>query len=317
MQGLDARVHDLAINSIMPLEPVSTDSGDIREVARKIVSAKKADRSVILMAGGHIIRAGVQKYIIDLMEQGYLSAIAVNGSGMIHDYEFALIGATTENVARYIKAGEFGLWKETGGLNNIINRAYRKDPRIGMGHAVGKAIWEGDFPYKSVSLFAAAYRLGVPVTVHVGIGYDIIHEHPNCNGAATGALSYNDFLVFASHVQNLEGGVVMNFGSAVMGPEVYLKALSMARNVAKQKGKSIRKFTTLVCDLHALRGNFKVEPSKETVEYFFRPWKTMLARTVADGGESHYVQGRHEETIPALWTHIVGAQGRNDSRRKK
>jgi hypothetical protein len=251
------------------------------------------------------------------MEKGRLSGIAMNGSGMIHDYEFALIGATTESVARYIKAGEFGLWKETGGLNDIINKAYRKNRHIGMGYAVGKAIGEGDFPYKSVSILAAAYRLGIPVTIHVGIGYDIIHEHPNCDGAATGALSYNDFLTFTALIQNLEGGVVMNFGSAVMGPEVYLKALSMARNVAKSKGKSIRRFTTLVCDLHALRGDFKVEPPKGAVEYYFRPWKTMLARTVADGGKSYYVQGRHEETIPALWTHVVGVKGRNGSRRKK
>lgn len=302
VQRLQARVHDLTVGSVLPLEPRSVDSMAIPKVAKKITSTRKFGRSVILMAGGHVLRSGVQNYLIDLMESGYISCIAMNGSGMIHDYEFALIGATTESVSKYIKKGEFGLWKETGYLNDIINSAYKKNRRIGMGEAVGKAISKGKYPYKSISILSAAYRLGIPVTIHVGVGYDIIHEHPNCDGAATGALSYNDFLKFASVVQNLEGGVVMNFGSAVMGPEVYLKALSMARNVARRSRKSISKFTTLVCDLHNLKGNFKVEPSKDSPEYYFRPWKTMLTRTVSDGGESFYVRGRHSDTIPSLWT---------------
>jgi hypothetical protein len=228
----------------------------------------------------------------------------MSGAGIIHDYELALIGATTENVAHYIKNGQFGLWKETGELNDIINQAYLNESTVGMGEAIGQSIEHGNLPHKSLSLLAAGYRLRIPVTIHVGIGYDIIHEHPNCDGAAIGALSYNDFLKFVSVVQRLQGGVVMNFGSAVMAPEVFLKALSMARNVAHQNGRTIKRFTTLVCDLHNLPDDFSKEPSKDSAAYYFRPWKTMLVRTVADGGKSFYIKGKHEETIPALWSAI-------------
>jgi hypothetical protein len=234
----------------------------------------------------------------------------MSGAGIIHDFEFALIGATTESVAHYIRNGQFGLWKETGELNDIINQAYLNESTVGMGETIGRAIERGAFPYKNLSLLAAGYRMQVPVTIHIGIGYDIIHEHPNCDGAATGALSYNDFLKLASVTQQLEGGVVMNFGSAVMAPEVFLKALSMARNVAHQAGRTIKHFTTLVCDLHNLPEDFKSEPSKDSAAYYFRPWKTMLVRTVADGGESFYVQGKHSDTIPALWTAINEIENR-------
>lgn len=311
IKPLRGRKHDLDISVITEL--VYSDASKINEkifeIAKKIVVAEAKGASVIMMMGGHVIRSGVQKYLIDLMEKGCISCIAVNGSGMIHDFEFALIGATTESVARYISEGQFGLWRETGILNEIINQSYKENPSTGMGEAIGKAIFEGDYPHKDISIFAAAYKLKIPVTVHVGIGYDIIHEQPNCDGAATGATSYNDFLCFAKLVENLEGGVIMNFGSAVMAPEVFLKALSMARNVAHQKGEEIRHFATLVCDLHDLPDDFSREPQKGAAGYYFRPWKTMLARTVADGGKSFYVKGRHEETIPALWSAIYDAEG--------
>ncbi|KAB2946555.1 MAG: hypothetical protein MPEBLZ_03499 [Candidatus Methanoperedens nitroreducens] len=303
IKSLSDRQHDLQISTISELDPTKNDIDEkFEKIAGRIVSAKHNRSSAILMMGGHVIRAGVQKYLIDLMEKGFISCLAMNGAGMIHDYEFALIGATTESVARYIQDGQFGLWKETGQINDYINEGYKKG--IGMGEAVGRAIFEGDFPYKDISLLAAGYRLGIPVTVHVGIGYDIIHEHPNCDGAATGATSYRDFLYFAKIVENLEGGVVMNFGSAVMSPEVFLKALSMARNVAIQHGRSIKQFTTLVCDLHDLPERFDKEPGKDNPSYYFRPWKTLLVRTVADGGESLYIKGKHEVTIPALWRAI-------------
>jgi hypothetical protein len=227
---------------------------------------------------------------------------------MIHDFEFALIGATTESVARYIRDGRFGLWRETGYLNDLINQAYEQDPGSGMGEAVGRAILEGDYPHKEVSLLAAAVSHGVPVTVHVGLGYDIIHEHPNCHGAATGQLSYNDFLRLVTVVENLDQGVVMNFGSAVMAPEVFLKALAMARNAARQEGRGIRDFCSLVCDIRDLSGDFRREPPKTSPAYYFRPWKTMLVRAVQDGGESFYVRGTHAETIPALWTALGQAE---------
>jgi len=177
-----------------------------------------------------------------------------------------------------------------------------------MGEAIGKAIYEGNYLYKEFSLLSAGYRLKIPVTVHIGIGYDIIHEHPNCDGASCGETSYRDFLLFAKVVENLEKGVVMNFGSAIMAPEVFLKALSMARNAAHQRGKVIKHFSALVCDLYRLPGNFTEEPDKSKASYYFRPWKTMLVRTVADGGKSFYVRGKHGDTIPALWQEINKAE---------
>src|SRR4029077_15573993 len=133
-----------------------------------------------------------------------------------------------ESVARYVRTGEFGLWDETGRMNDAITRGARQG--LGLGEAIGQTILNGNFPNKDISVLAAAVRLNVPITVHVGVGYDIIHEHPNCDGAALGQTSYQDFLVFTESVTKLEGGVLLNFGSAVMGPEVYLKALTMARN---------------------------------------------------------------------------------------
>lgn len=304
IKSLSDRAHDLDISIIHELNASKSSDMDERfiKIAQNIVEAKEKKSSVILMIGGHVIRAGVQKYLIDLMENGFISCLAMNGAGMIHDFEFARIGATTESVSRYIQKGQFGLWKETGHINDYINQGYKEG--MGMGETVGRAILEGDFQYKNISLLAAGYRLKIPVTVHVGIGYDIIHEHPNCDGAATGATSYRDFLYFAKVVENLEGGVVMDFGSAVMAPEVFLKALSMARNVASQHGMSIKRFATLVCDLHDIPSDFSKEPGKDNPDYYFRPWKTLLVRTVVDGGESFYIKGKHDDTIPVLWRSI-------------
>lgn len=307
---LSERKHDLHIGVVQEIVAVPTQTipPGIHKVAQRMVFAKINGNSIISMMGAHVLRAGVQRYLIDLMERGYISCLAMNGGGMIHDFEFSLIGATTESVARYIADGQFGLWRETGYINDIINETYAHTPECGLGEALGKAILEGDFPYKETSVFAAAARLDIPATVHVGLGYDIIHEHPNCQGAATGQLSYNDFLKFAAMVQNLENGVIMNFGSAVMAPEVYLKALAMARNLARQDGKTIKKICTLVCDLQELSGDLSEEPPKTSSSYFYRPWKTMLVRTVKDGGESFYVRGDHAQTIPALWTAVGEAE---------
>jgi len=299
---LSEREHDLDLKAILPLEPKVTVDKNVKVIAKSIVQARKSGSAVVLMMGAHVLRSGVQRYLIDLMEKGYISCIAMNGACTIHDFEFALIGQTTESVANYIKEGHFGFWRETGQINDIVHIAAKDN--IGLGEAVGKTIEQGDFPHKNISLFASGYRLGILQTVHVGIGYDIIHQHPNCDGAAYGATSYTDFLRFAKTLESLENGVVMNFGSAIMAPEVFLKALSMARNIAGQKGETINKFTTLVCDLYPFQGDTSKEPSKDDTAYYFRPWKTMLVRTVADGGESYYVQGNHADTIPALWTAI-------------
>lgn len=298
---LSERIHDLDLGVIKPLEKSGYLNASLDMVARRIKAARKNGSEVILMMGGHVIRAGVQRYIIDFLRKGHITCLSMNGSCVIHDFELALSGATTESVARYLKEGKFGLWKETGLINDIVNDAFRAGG-IGMGAAVGRAIDDGDFPHKDISLLRECHRLGIPATVHIGIGYDITHELPNFDGAAAGATSYMDFLTFADCVSRLEGGVVMNFGSAVMAPEVFLKALSMARNVARQEGRGISRFTTLVCDLRDIPEGRQQEPPKQSEGYYFRPWKTMLVRSVSGGGESCYVRGDHAVTVPALWT---------------
>jgi hypothetical protein len=306
VQPLANRQHDLDLSVILPLDA----SGDFRHealpiLARRLIEAHQRGAARILMMGAHVLRAGVQRFLIDLMDRGLISHIAMNGAGPIHDWELALIGATTESVARYIQTGEFGLWRETGRMNEVINAAPQE---VGLGEALGKAILEGDFPHKDISVLAAGVRLNVPVTVHIGIGHDIIHEHHNCDGAALGRTSYRDFLVYTQTVTQLKGGVMLNFGSAVMGPEVYLKALSMSRNVARQEGRSIRHFTTGVFDLVPLEGDYRQQAPKTDPRYYYRPWKTILVRTVADGGESYYIQGDHRHTLPALHRHATAEQ---------
>ena len=307
LQSLSQREHLISRNSFLPLAEVNNIPKQIKDVAERVIRARNSGTHVILMMGAHVLRSGVQKFLIDMMKDGYISCIATNGACVIHDYEIALIGETTESVARYIKDGRFGFWEETGRINEIVNEAAQKGK--GLGEAIGEAINNGNFPYHDISIFSSAYRLGVQTTVHVGIGYDITHQHPNCDGAAYGASSYTDFLRFTKVLEKLEGGVVMVFGSSVMAPEVFLKSLSMARNIARQEGRQIRDFTTMVCDLQPLPDDFRVEPSKDMPQYYFRPWKTLLVRTVQDGGKSYYVQGHHSETIPALWTAIKQAQG--------
>lgn len=308
--SLSARQHDLCLGDILDLEPRRCVEANLHKVADRIRQARDGEAAVVLMMGAHVLRSGVQRYLLEMMKQGFLTCIAMNGAGVIHDFEFALVGGTTECVARYIRDGRFGLWQETARINDIVSAAAKEGS--GLGEAVGQVIEEDSFPYRDVSVLAAAYRLGIPVTVHVGIGYDILHEHPNCDGAAYGATSYEDFLRFVKVLESLEGGVVMNFGSSVMAPEVYLKALAMVRNVAFQKKERISKFTTLVCDLHPVPRDYSHEPPRRSEMYYFRPWKTMLVRTIEDGGESFYVQGRHEDTIPQLWTALMEEKPSND-----
>lgn len=306
LKPLSERVHDLDI-SIMkdPGDPKAVmDHPTIDLLADKIIKAREKGATVMMAMGAHCLRAGNGPLLIELMRRGLITHFALNGAGAIHDFEFAMIGATTESVARYISEGQFGLWKETGELNDAAKIAVRDG--LGYGEALGRWIEDNDFKYKKYSLLAAGYRFQVPVTVHVGLGCDIIHEHPNCSGAALGEASYTDFLIYAQSIANLENGVFLDFGSAVIGPEVYLKCLSMARNVAHQKGEKIAHFTTAVFDLHDLEGKDVMEtPPKGDPRYYFRPWKTIMSRTVADGGESHYVCGRHDETVPNLYVKLL------------
>ena len=306
IKPLGERVHDMTLDHLLKLDdPVPpVDDPALPEIAERIVHARRAGRPVILLMGGHVIKQGLSRQVIHLMERGLLTHIAMNGSGPIHDYELALIGKTTESVARYITEGQFGLWRETGQLNDMIIAGDHDG--LGLGEAVGRAIENEALPHRDVSICAAGYRLRVPVTVHVGIGYDIIHEHPNCDGAALGAASYRDFLVITQAITQMQAGVVLSVGTQVMGPEVFLKGLSMARNVARQRGEAINHFTTAVFDLTDLGSDIHHEAPKDEAAYYFRPYKTLLVRTVVEGGESFYVRGMYRRTFTALYQQILG-----------
>ena len=307
IKPLDERVHDLNIRSWLPLDAPDNDFNDaaLRPVAARLVAARRAGVARILMMGAHLLRAGTSRILIDLMRRGFINHVAMNGAGAIHDFELARIGATTESVARYIQSGEFGLWRETGELNEWITEAAALG--LGLGENVGRRLSTSNWPYVDTSVLAAAYELSIPVTIHVGIGYDILHEHPNCDGAALGAASYHDFLIFCKTVESLESGVMLSFGSAIMAPEVYLKALAMSRNVAHQEGRSIRNFTTAVFDLVPIAGDIHRELTKADPGYYFRPHKTILVRTVVEGGESFYIRGEHRATLPALRRELLAA----------
>ena len=272
----------MTIDVIMSLDApiVKFDSEELEIVAKRIVSARKIGAPVILSMGAHVLRRGNSNFINALIRDGIFTHIGVNGACAIHDYEFARIGATTESVAR-------------------------------LGEAIGKAIAESDFHNKHSSVFACAYQYHVPLTVHVGIGQDIIHEHPNFDGSAYGEASYRDFLIFVQSMLSLEGGVFLNYGTDVMGPEVYLKALSMVRNVAHQQGRKISRFTTAVFDLLDLGGDYRQEIPKMCSNYYFRPFKTILVRTIKEGGESYYIQGDHRATLPNLYKMILDQKGRS------
>jgi hypothetical protein len=272
-------------------------------LAERILASRPGGGAVVLMMGAHVIKEGLSRYVIDLMRRRLVDVVALNGAGAIHDFELARIGGTSESVARYIRTGQFGLWRETGELNEVAAAAARE--QLGLGEAVGREILRRNFPHRDVSICAAGYELGIPVTCHVSIGCDIVHAHPNFDGAACGAASGRDFLIFARKIESLEGGVLLCFGSAVMGPEVYLKALSMARNVARRQGRQIGRFTTAVFDLVGLPADIHATPPQSDPAYYYRPFKTILVRTVADGGESFYVRGRHRATLPALHREIL------------
>lgn len=300
LKPLSERTHDMTLAELLNLDDdlPPFDDPALEQVADRIARAHRAGKPVILMMGAHVIKRGLSRFVIDLMERGIVTHVGANGAVAIHDFELALIGATTESVARYIREGQFGLWKETGHVNELIKESARDG--LGLGEAVGREIEKGKFPHRAASILAAGYRLRVPVTIHAGIGYDIIHEHPSCDGAALGISSYRDFLILAHSVSGLQGGVLLNVGTAVMGPEVYLKALAMARNVAHQEGRRINEFTTAVFDLLDLGADHHREAAKADPRYYFRPYKTILVRTVQDGGESFYVRGDHRATLPAL-----------------
>ncbi|MCY4402090.1 MAG: hypothetical protein OXD54_05885 [Candidatus Poribacteria bacterium] len=306
---LSERQHKMTVADIYTLdaEIPPYENEPLKIVSERIIQAFLNGKQVIWMMGAHVMRRGNSRFIIDLMKRGVITHVATNGACAIHDFEIAHIGATLEDVEMYIKDGKFGNWEETGRyINEAIVKGYRE--KIGFGEAIGRLIDKGEegisFPHRDVSIFAAAFRLGVPITVHKGIGYDITDQHPAADYAAIGWTTGKDFLRFASTVSQLEGGVFLNLGSAVMGPEVYLKSLSMARNIAAQRGEEIRHFTTANFDLIDFP-DFQEEGKPTDAHYYHRPKKTILIRTIKDGGDSYHISGDFSVSVPALYRLLI------------
>jgi phosphoheptose isomerase len=294
------------ISPASPLEPF--DNPELAEIADRILAARNRGRPVIWMFGGHVVKCGLAPVLIDLMERGIITHLASNGAATIHDFEIAMLGHTSEDVARSIEDGSFGMAEETGAN---MNRAIRRGARdgLGMGEALGRCLADPPsvasgagiaFPYRDYSLLYNAHRLGIPYTVHVAIGTDIIHQHPECDFAATGFASGQDFKIFCASVCDLEGGVFCNFGSAVIGPEVFLKALSIARNL----GYPLREITTANFDLVPLEADYRQPAPKDRPEYYYRPKKNIVIRPVSLGGRGYHIVGDHRATIPNL-AHMV------------
>jgi hypothetical protein len=253
---------------------------DFKELVATIKRAVSLKKPVIMGLGAHVIKVGLSSILIDLMENKLITALAFNGAGIIHDFEIAYCGQTSEDVATQIEAGLFGMARETAEwLNQAIIRGAEKNS--GLGEAVGEMIAQSNFPYKNLSLFASAFRLGLPATVHVAIGTDVIHLHPQASGEAIGRTSLKDFFKFASEIEKLEGGgVYLNVGSAVILPEVFLKAVSYVRN----QGHRLENFTTAVFDF--IR--------------HYRPEQNVIKRIVGEKGRGFYFVGHHEIMIPLL-----------------
>lgn len=289
------------LNDVLPF----VASSQIDSLAADIVKARQDGQPVIWMMGAHPIRRGNSRLIIDLIRRGIITHMATSGAGAIHDLEFAMIGATCEDVEYYIKDGSFGNWEETG---HVLNSAIVSGITHGWGF--GKSIGEciacrPEFLYPEISIFASAVAVGVPITVHKSIGFDITDQHPSADYAALGAASGRDFLIFAESMEQLvlRGGLFLNFGSAVMGPEVFLKTLSMARNVVIGDGKTPRDFITANFDLREISIDSEGRPSDP--DYYYRPRKTILVRSVKGGGRSYHIAGDFRETIPTLYQYLM------------
>ncbi len=257
---------------------------DFNQVADKLARAVKEKRTVILAMGGHPIKVGLAPIIIDLIERGVISLLAVNGSVMVHDTEVALAGATSEDVAASINKGTFGMARETAELINAAAlEAVQNDSGLGM--ALGLKLEAGHYPYANKSVFAAAARLNMPVTVHVALGTDIVHIHPQADGASLGQASLADFRLFCEAVATLEDGVFINLGSAVILPEVFLKAVSLARNL----GHDLKGLTTVNMDF--IR--------------HYRPRVNVVERPTAQGGRGFNLIGHHELMFPLLAAALI------------
>lgn len=257
---------------------------DLTAVIQAVITAQKNKRPVILGMGAHPIKVGLSPIIIDLMKKGIVTAIATNGACIIHDFELSFTGQTSEDVAEELCKGTFGMAKETGEyINKAINTGVQKG--LGIGKALGEMIQNSKFKYKDMSIFGTAYKLGLPATVHVAVGTDIIHMHPQADGRALGEGSHRDFKLFTSVVSDLEGGVYINLGSAVIMPEVFLKALTVARNL----GNKVENFTTVNMDF---------------IQHY-RPHQNVLKRPTHKKGCSYALTGHHEIMFPLLAAAVI------------
>ena len=257
---------------------------DFTEIVDRFVRAAASGKTIILAMGAHAIKVGLNPIILDLLNRRILSSIAMNGAGIIHDAEVAMVGCTSEDVAEQIGTGKFGMAEETGKLLNAAISEGAKQG-LGIGRSVGAMLIRENFPYNRYSLLARAFELDIPVTVHVAIGTDIIHFHPNVDGASIGKASHLDFRIFARLVSTLEEGVFINLGSAVILPEVFLKALTLVRNL----GYQARDFTTVNMDF--IR--------------HYRPMTNVVHRPTLDGGKGYNLVGHHEIMFPLLAAAVI------------
>jgi hypothetical protein len=259
-------------------------AADLLAVVEAIRAAKARRGGIVWGLGAHVVKTGLSPVVIDLMERGFVSAIATNGAGIIHDFEIALAGATSEDVEASLGPGRFGMAEETGRLlNRAINDGVAQG--LGLGQAVGAFLAAHHPQYERVSLTAAAERLGIPLTVHVAIGTDIIHMHPDASGRALGEGSQRDFKYFVSNIAKLEGGVFINCGSAVVLPEVFLKAIALVRN----RGIALNDLTTVNLDFARQ----------------YRPQTNVVSRPTAGAGRGYSLVGHHEIMIPLLAAALV------------
>ncbi|MDP8208874.1 MAG: hypothetical protein P9L92_19580 [Candidatus Electryonea clarkiae] len=258
---------------------------DLKGVAKAVVEARKKGKPVIVMLGGHVIKTGCAPILADLAGKGFITHFASNGAVAIHDTELARFGHTSEDVAVQLEDGSFGMADDTAGFVNAAAR-HAHDRKEGFGEAVGALLIDEDAPYLDRALLAVSYKLGIPYTLHVAIGTDIVHQHPTADGSAIGDSSLRDFRIFCATVAKLgNGGVVLNLGSAVIMPEVFLKALSVARNL----GNRVVDFTTANFDM---------------IQHY-RPTVNVVNRPVIPGGKGYSITGHHEIMIPLLAAAIL------------
>ncbi len=284
-----------------PAEPY--DNPDFDELCRRIALARKNGRPVILSMGAHVIKCGLSRFLIALIREGIVTHIAGNGACSIHDFELCYNGGTSEDVPTAIEDGSFGMWEETGAW---MNEAIRAGAAAGIGYGEALARYVDArperFPYREDCVFYQAWLHGVPATYHVALGTDIIHQHPSADFAAIGAASGVDFHRMCHSVSRLDGGVYMNFGSGVIGPEVFLKALSIARNLHYPTFR----ITTANFDLHKL-GDYRCRIGYDDPNYYYRPRKNIVNRPTSCGGIGWHFEVDHKVSIPNLYyrTHAL------------